>query len=105
MVMAEPRVQLQGLRAHCPQAYCGRLLSVLDAVDDVHDTHHPLSISLSFEEQQQAATMAGRAFADSRLHAWLAYCERLLRESGPWLMGATPGYADLGLFQLVAGLR
>ena len=88
-------------RAHAQQL----MMTVLDAVDDAHDTHHPISVSLSYEEQKDAAMVAGRAFAQSRLHTWLAYFERLLSDSGPWLLGANPCYADLGLFQLVAGLQ
>jgi len=88
-------------RAHAQQL----MMTVLDAVDDVHDTHHPLSVSLTFEEQQEAAIIAGHAFADSRLLVWLAYFYRLLSGHEPWLLGAAPCYADLGLFQLVAGLQ
>ncbi|MCB9666413.1 MAG: glutathione S-transferase family protein [Alphaproteobacteria bacterium] len=82
------------------------MLSVADVVDEVHQTHHPIAVSLHFEEQQEAALRAGRLFARERIPIWLAYFERVVEASGgPWLLGARPSYPDLGLFQTVEGLR
>ena len=81
------------------------MLTVLDVVDEVHDTHHPLSSSLYFEEQRVEAVAASRAFVSVRLPAWLDYFERVVVEAGGGLLGPGITYPDIGLFQLIEGLR
>ena len=82
------------------------MLTVLDVVDEAHDTHHPISGTLYYEEQQSAALAAARAFVRVRLPGWLDYFERSIeRNRGDWLLGRELTYPDLGLFQLVAGLE
>ena len=45
-------------------------------------------------------------FTGARLPKFLGYFERLLaREKGGWLLGRSPSYVDLSLFQMIAGLR
>lgn len=82
------------------------MLTVLDVVDEAHDTHHPIAVGHYYEDQADAALLATRVFVSERLPAWLAYFERVIGSSGgAWLLGATPSYADLALFQLVEGLE
>ncbi|MEM7250487.1 MAG: glutathione S-transferase family protein [Pseudomonadota bacterium] len=81
------------------------MLSILDCVDEVHDTHHPISVADYYEDQKPEALKRTRAFVDSRLPLRLKYLERLSGyAAGPWLLGAELTYADLGLFQLSEGL-
>jgi len=81
------------------------MLTVLDVVDEAHDTHHPVSSSLFFEEQRDEAIAATRAFVSVRLPGWLDYFESVVVDTGGGLVGPDVSYPDLGLFQLVEGLR
>jgi glutathione S-transferase len=97
-----------------PQDEAGRLwthqiqLTVTDFVAEVHDTHHPLSAELYYEDQREAAAARARAFRDHRIPKFLGWFEAILARNpaGPaHLVGAGLTYADLSLFQLVEGLR
>ena len=97
-----------------PQAEYGRLwthqlqLTIADLVDEVHDTHHPIAASLYYEEQKREARRRAQDFRDSRLPKYLGYFERVLeRNKGRrgWLVGSQLTYADLSLFQVLAGLE
>jgi glutathione S-transferase len=81
-------------------------LTVADLVDEVHNTHHPVSSALYFEDQIPAAREAAEQFWRHRVPKFLGYFETALtRSGGPWLTGRRITYADLSLFQIVAGLR
>ena len=97
-----------------PRAEAGRLwthqlqLTIADLVDEVHDTHHPIAGSLFYEDQRDEALARAADFRRSRMPKYLGYFERVLARntSGRWhLVGARLSYADLSLFQIVAGLR
>lgn len=80
-------------------------LTIADVLSEVHDTHHPLSTTLTYEEQVTAALEAGRLFREVRLPMWVAYFERLrAHRDGDYLLGSFT-WADLHLFQLFRGLR
>lgn len=80
-------------------------LTVADVVDEAHDTHHPVSVTLYYEDQKEAAREASKQFLDQRLPRFLPYFERVLeRNGGTWLIGDSLSYADLSLFQLLEGL-
>ncbi|MEZ4220990.1 MAG: glutathione S-transferase [Polyangiaceae bacterium] len=83
-------------------------LTVADFVSEVHDTHHPVSPMLHYEDQVDAAKSRARAFRAERMPKYLRYFERVLErgsDDGPWLFGDEPSYVDLSLFQLISGLR
>ena len=48
-------------------------LTIADVVSEVHDTHHPLSTTLTYEEQADAALEAARLFREVRLPMWVGY--------------------------------
>ena len=80
-------------------------LTVADVVDEAHNTHHPISAALYYEEQKDAAREAARRFVEERVPRFLSYFERVLeRSGGPWLLGDALTYPDLSLFQLLEGL-
>ncbi len=82
------------------------LLTVLDAVNEAHDTHHPISVRLYYEDQREEASKRAEAFREERIPAFLGYFERVLeRSGGPWLQGEVFTFADLALFQLLCGLE
>ena len=83
-------------------------LTIADMVSEAHDTHHPISSELSYEDQQPEALRRAQAFCRSRLPKYLQWFEAIIvrNPAGPrWLVGGKLSYADLSLFQLVEGLR
>lgn len=95
-----------------PRALGGQLwvnqlqLTMTDFVVEAHDTHHPVGGNLYYEDQKKEARRRSREFLKLRLPKYLGYFEDILaRNRGPrYLTGAKLTYADLSLFQLVAGL-
>jgi glutathione S-transferase len=80
-------------------------LTIADLVDEVHDTHHPISAALYYEEQKPAAKQRAAHFTSERLPRYLGYFERALRQAGgDALVGAAFSHADLSLFQALEGL-
>jgi glutathione S-transferase len=81
-------------------------LTISDLVTEIHDTHHPVSGWLYFEEQRPAAKRRTADFWRYRVPKFLGYFERVLEKSGgPHLLGRRLSYVDLSLFQIVEGLR
>jgi glutathione S-transferase len=83
-------------------------LTLGDFVDEVHDTHHPIASSLYYDDQRREAKRRAADFVANRLPKFLDYFEGVLASnpSGPaHLVGARVTYADLSLFQVVAGMR
>lgn len=84
-------------------------LTIADLVGEVHDTHHPIAGSLYYEDQKAAAKSRARDFVTQRLPKYLRWFECILSRNrasrGQWLVGSDCTYADLSLFQVVAGLR
>lgn len=87
-------------------------LTIADVLQEAHDTHHPISPKLYYEEQRTEAERRARMFCGARLIRYLAWFESVLSRNAPnaksrhlHLVGAQLSYADLSLFQLVAGLH
>ena len=83
-------------------------LTIADWVGEVHDTHHPISGGLYYEEQKREAKRRAADFRDNRLPKFLEYFEGILKRapkgSGS-LLGKAVSYVDLSMFQMIAGLR
>jgi glutathione S-transferase len=84
-------------------------LTVADLFAEVHDTHHPVSTALTYEEQREAALARTRPFLEHRLPKFLRYFEsvvatRSAAEEPRSLLGVH-SYVDLSVFQVLAGLR
>lgn len=83
-------------------------LTIADAVAEAHDTHHPISVSLYYEDQKDAAMQKSADFCAHRIPKFLGWFEQVLERNaapGTHLVGDQLSYADLSLFQLVEGLR
>lgn len=82
-------------------------LTIADFVSEVHDTHHPIASGLYYEDQKTEAKRRAEDFRKNRAPKFLTYFETVLEKSGKGrhLVGASTSYADLSLFQVVAGLR
>ncbi|MDE0921819.1 glutathione S-transferase family protein [Aurantimonas coralicida] len=83
-------------------------LTTADLVAEAHDVHHPLGVGLYYEDQTDAARERALGFREERLPKFLGWYERILAGNPAGsgvLVGEAISYADLGLFQTVAGLR
>jgi glutathione S-transferase len=100
---AVPRAEAARLRAHQIQ------LTIADLVAEVHDTHHPIAVSLYYEDQREEARRRAGAFLRERVPKYLGYLDRALDSNaagrGRWLVGPRCSYVDLSTFQVIAGLR
>ncbi|MHB8815376.1 MAG: glutathione S-transferase [Steroidobacteraceae bacterium] len=83
-------------------------LTIADLVREAHDTHHPIAASLYFEDQRGEARRRAKDFLANRLPKYLGYFEHVLTRNARgrgWLVGARLTYADLSMFQVLAGLE
>jgi glutathione S-transferase len=81
-------------------------LTITDLVVEIHDTHHPVTSWLYFEEQIPSAKRRTKDFWRYRVPKFLGYFETVLtRSGGNYLLGRKLCYVDLSLFQIVEGLR
>jgi glutathione S-transferase len=83
-------------------------LTIADWVVEVHDTHHPISAGLYYEEQKREAKRRAADFRAERLPKFLDYFEQVLKRSPKgtdYLLGKAVSYVDLSMFQMIAGLR
>ncbi len=101
-----PRLKL------APRDEAGRLwahqlqLTVTDLVVLIHDTHHPVSGWLYYEEQKPAAKRRTADFWRYRMPKFFGYFERVLENNGgKFMVGRRLSYVDLSMFQIVEGLR
>ncbi len=95
-----------------PAGEAGRLwanqlqLTIADFLVEIHDTHHPISSSLYYEDQRGEAARRAGFFLKLRAPKFLGYFERAIAgNGGRFLAGTKLSYPDLSLFQIVAGMR
>jgi glutathione S-transferase len=82
-------------------------LTIADFLVEIHDTHHPVGGNLYYEDQKKEARRRAADFLKNRAPKFLGYFEDVLAgnaRSGPFLTGAKLSYADLSMFQIMAGL-
>ncbi len=81
-------------------------LTFTDFIKEIHDTHHPIASALYYEDQREEAKRYTAEFLKARAPKYMGYFERVLeRNGGKHLSSNALTYADLSLFQVVAGLR
>jgi glutathione S-transferase len=83
-------------------------LTIADFVAEIHDTHHPIASGLFYGDQKKEAGRRTAEFLKSRLPKFLGYFERVLESNASgkrYLVGTRPSYADLSIFQVIAGLN
>jgi glutathione S-transferase len=97
-----------------PDDEAGRLwvhqlqLTIADFVVEAHDAHHPVGGDFYYEEQKAEALRRASNFTSERMPRFLDYFEVVLQRNPfgtGWLAGPELSYADLSLFQVIAGLR
>ena len=97
-----PKAEATRLWAHQLQ------LTVEDLVIDIHDTHHPVGMSLYYEDQKPESRRRANYFCEERAPELLGYFEQVLqRNPGKrgYMLGRSLSYVDLSMFQLIDGLR
>ena len=82
----------------------GLQLTIADLVKEAHDTHHPISGSLYYEDQKEAARANAAEFLENRAPKYLGYFEKTVAAGDGFAVGGAHSYVDLSLFQVVAGL-
>ena len=107
-------LHLGGRLGLAPEDEAGKLwthqiqLTVSDLTQEAHDTHHPVGNSLYYDDQKPESARKSKNFRDERIPKYLGWFESVLSAnsaSDATLVGATHSYADLSLFQVIAGLR
>jgi glutathione S-transferase len=78
-----------------------------DFLGEIHDTHHPVAAGLYYEDQKKEARRRAADFLKNRAPKFLGYFEQVLARNARgerYLAGAKLTYADLSMFQIMAGL-
>lgn len=77
-------------------------LTIADLVGEAHDTHHPISTGLYYEDQKAEALRATQHFVDQRLPKFLRHFEMNL---GASFVPDAVTYVDLSMWQTIEGLK
>jgi glutathione S-transferase len=83
-------------------------LTIADWVVEVHDTHHPISGAMYYDDQKREAKRRAEDFRNERLPKFLDYFEQALKRNPKgtdYLVSKAISYVDLSMFQMIAGLR
>ncbi len=84
-------------------------LTIADFVAETHDTHHPIAVSLYYEDQKREAERRTSFFLRERVPKFLGYFERVLAhntENGErHLLADGFSYVDLSMMLVMDGLE
>lgn len=81
-------------------------LTIADLVGETHDVHHPIAVSLHYEDQRTEAARRASFFVRERVPKFLGYFEDLAaRGGGAHLVGGVFTYVDLSIAQVLDGLE
>jgi glutathione S-transferase len=96
-------------KSDASRLWCNQLaMTIADFLVEAHDVHHPLAKAFYYEDQREEAKRRASDFVPARMPKFFGYMERVLaaNPSGDrHLVGKRISYADLGLFQIVEGMR
>ena len=86
-------------------------LTIADFAVEAHDTHHPISVAMYYEDQIEESKRRAKWFRESRLPQILGWFETVLernpanaKRKSPVLAGRSVTYADISLYFLIDGL-
>ncbi|KAL1639271.1 hypothetical protein SLS58_008113 [Diplodia intermedia] len=85
------------------------MLTALDLSNETHDSHHPIAVSLYYEDQKDAAKQRAKDFRENRIPKFFSYFERSLKGNeesggGKYLVGDKLTHADTTVWQVIDGL-
>lgn len=71
----------------------------------MHGTHHPVSTTLTFEEQREVAVESAARFREHRMVLYLRWlASALAAGGGRYMVGGALSAVDLSAFQILEGL-
>ncbi|KAK4507901.1 hypothetical protein PRZ48_001636 [Zasmidium cellare] len=84
-------------------------LTALDLNNEVHDTHHPVGVSLYYEDQKEESLKKAKDVRENRIPKFFSYFERQLKWNqedgkGKYLVGGKITYADTTVWQVLDGI-
>ncbi|HEY8432965.1 MAG TPA: glutathione S-transferase [Sandaracinaceae bacterium] len=79
-------------------------LTIADLVAEVHDTHHPIAVSLYYSEQEREAKRRASFFVRERAPKFLQYFEAVAEQNDGHLAGGPFTYVDLSMMHVLDGL-
>ncbi len=81
-------------------------LTVADLVAEVHAVHHPVDAMAYYDEQRAEAARAAAVFRAERIPKFLDHFDHAAGAAdGEWIAGTQWSGVDMGLFQVIEGLR
>ena len=100
-----PRLNLVPREERLRPVAHGLQLTLCDLVAEVHDTHHPIDWSRTYEAQKEPAKARAEAFRRDRIPKYLGYFERVAAANpSGWMIGNDLTHVDLSIFQVLEGL-
>lgn len=84
-------------------------MTALDLNDEIHDTHHPISLDY-YESQKDEALLKAKCVREQRLPKFFGYFSRVLEHNkqhggrGRYLVGDKVTYADTTVWQVLDGI-
>ncbi|KAK3047871.1 hypothetical protein LTR09_010696 [Extremus antarcticus] len=83
-------------------------LTALDLNNEVHNSHHPVSIGAFYEQQREEALRNAKDVREMRFPKYFGYFERMLEwnkeaRQGKYLVGKGLTYADTTVWQVLDG--
>jgi glutathione S-transferase len=79
-------------------------LTIADLVAEVHDTHHPIAVSLYYQDQRAESERRAKLFVRERVPKYLSYFEAAL-DGREHFVSDRPSYVDLSAMHLLDGLE
>ncbi|TIB71565.1 hypothetical protein E3Q23_02218 [Wallemia mellicola] len=84
-------------------------LTALDLCSEAHNTHHPISANLYYEDQKVESERFSESFRNERIPKFLTHFETILSKNlkaqKKYLVGDHITYADYALWQVIDGLK
>ncbi|KAM0756597.1 hypothetical protein T439DRAFT_309082 [Meredithblackwellia eburnea MCA 4105] len=82
------------------------VMTIMDLVNEVHDTHHPINMADYYDNQKEAALERTKPFRDQRVPKYLKYFESAIAKTQEQQFLTSEGatVADLALYQVIDGI-
>ncbi|KAF2627043.1 hypothetical protein BU25DRAFT_411147 [Macroventuria anomochaeta] len=104
-----PKLGLAGTNEAEQQWILSHTLTALDLSNEAHETHHPIAVAKTYEEQKEESLKKATDVREARIPKFLGFFERVLKGNeekgkGKYLVGDKLSYADTTLWHVLSGL-